>query len=72
MKDNMDNYEEMSVGSGDAPDPNSFIKKKKFKTPINKRKISFIILLILIIVLGLYFIIKSAYVSSFLIIRAKQ
>ena len=65
MKDNnFDSYEELSVGSGDAPYPNSLINKKKFKTPINKRKISFILLLLIIIVLGIFFIIKSSYVSS--------
>ncbi len=60
----MDNYEEMSVGSGDAPNPDSFINKKKFKKPIDKRKISFIILLLMIIILGIVFIIKSSYISS--------
>ena len=64
MKDNYEKYEEMSVGSGDAPNPNYFIKNKKFRTPVNKRKISFIILLLLIIILGIFFIIKSSYVSS--------
>ena len=65
MKDETnEEYEQMSVGSGDAPDPNSFSKRKKFKSPIDKKKISFIILLALIILLGIYFIIKSSYVSS--------
>ena len=65
MKDNnTENYEELSVGSGDAPNPNSFIAKKNFKTPIKKRKISFVLLLLIIIGLGLFFIIKSSYVSS--------
>ena len=65
MEDNnTENYEELSVGSGDAPNPNSFIAKKNFKTPIKKRKISFVLLLLIIIGLGLFFIIKSSYVSS--------
>lgn len=65
MKDETnEEYEQMSVGSGDAPDPNTFSNKRKFKSPIDKRKISFIILLAIIILLGIYFIIKSSYVSS--------
>ena len=62
-QDNLDYYEELSVGSGDAPIPDSFMSKKKFKKPINKRKISFILLLI-IIGLAIFFIIKTAFVSS--------
>ena len=62
--DNLDEqYEEMSVGSGDAPVANSFINKKKFNTIINKRKIANILLLLIIIGLGIFFIIKSSYVS---------
>ena len=65
MEDNnTENYEELSVGSGDAPNPNSFIAKKNFKTPIKKRKISFVLLLLIIIGLGIFFIIKSSYISS--------
>ena len=65
MKDNnTENYEELSVGSGDAPNPNSFITKKNFKSPINKRKIAFLLLLLIIIGLGIFFVIKSYYVSS--------
>ena len=59
-----DDYEQMSVGSGDAPNPNISKLKKKFKTPINKRKFSFIILLIIVIILGIYFLLKSSYASS--------
>ena len=65
MKDETnEEYEQMSVGSGDAPDPNSFSNRRKFKSPIDKRKISFIILLALIILLGIFFIVKSSYASS--------
>lgn len=65
MKDEAnEEYEQMSVGSGDAPDPNSFSKRRKFKSPIDKRKISFIILLSIIILLGIFFIVKSSYASS--------
>ena len=65
MKDEAnEEYEQMSVGSGDAPDPNSFSKRRKFKSPIDKRKISFIILLSIIIFLGIFFIVKSSYASS--------
>ena len=61
MKDNnnKDEYEQMSVGSGDAPNPNSLMNRKKFKTPINKRKLSFIILFLILIFLGIFFIIKT-------------
>ena len=59
-----DDYEQMSVGSGDAPNPNISKLKKKFKSPINKRKLSFIILLIIVIILGIYFLVKSSYASS--------
>ena len=65
MKDEAnEEYEQMSVGSGDAPNPNSFSKRRKFKSPIDKRKISFIILLSIIILLGIFFIVKSSYASS--------
>ena len=65
MKDETnEEYEQMSVGSGDAPDPNTFSNRRKFKSPIDKRKISFIILLALIILLGIFFIVKSSYASS--------
>ena len=66
MKDNnIEDYDQMSVGSGDAPNPNAFQrKKKKFKSLIDKRKISFIILLTIIILLGILFIFKTSYASS--------
>ena len=39
MKDEAnEEYEQMSVGSGDAPNPNSFSKRRKFKSPIDKGK----------------------------------
>ena len=63
--DNEEVYEQMSVGSGDAPNPNSYMKnKKKYKSLIDKRKISFIILLVIIILLGIIFILKTSYASS--------
>ena len=59
MKDETnEEYEQMSVGSGDAPDPNSFSNRRKFKSPIDKRKISFIILLALIILLGIFLLLN--------------
>lgn len=65
MKDDSgdEHYEEMSVGNGDAPVADSLINRKKFKIPINKRKLSFILLFIIIIGLGIFFIIKSSYAS---------
>ena len=65
MKDNnQQDYEQMSVGSGDAPNPNSLINRKRYKSPINKKKLSFILLFLIIIFLGIFFIINTYYIYS--------
>ena len=63
---NNENYEQMSVGSGDAPEPN--IKESKNNNKIENKIINnkvIIIYLLIIIILGIYYIYITAYSSSF-------
>ena len=61
---NNENYEQMSVGSGDAPEPLSNKKNKINKNNnFSKNKINIFFILI-IIILGIYYIYKLSYSFS--------
>ena len=63
---NKENYEQMSVGSGDAPEPTNLLSNKNNKNNNNKfikNKINIFFILI-IVILGIYNIYKLSYLFS--------